>query len=62
MNGGPEKPIDGNESRGLISGRYDDVVVGVHEVFIFSPFSVPLLIRLFDFRAGGTELKPHTKR
>lgn len=44
---------------GLISGRFDDVVVGVQEIFIFS---VPLLIRLFDFGAGGTELKPHTKR
>lgn len=40
---------------GLLSGRFDDVVVVVQEVFIFS---VPLLIRLFEFRAGGTEMKP----
>lgn len=34
--------------------RFDDVVVIVQEIFMFS---VSFIFRLFDFGAGGTDLK-----
>jgi hypothetical protein len=55
----PEDQLMGMIRSAYVIKGLDDVVDNVQRVFIFS---VPFLIRLFDFCAGGTDTKPHTER
>jgi hypothetical protein len=55
----PEDQLMGMIRSAYVIKGLDNVVNRVQRVFIFS---VPFLIRLFDFCAGGTDTKPHTER